>query len=129
MTEIPRVIIGQRGNDMGLWVSRPGVNVHVATEDQLLVSPDTANLRFLMQGQYTRSSPFFIFYGAVLRNVPIVWAQVRRGGITLVPSLQVAVPRGTAVGRSPTYTVSAAKDFMQISGAVQYLVLGARLDA
>lgn len=45
-----RVILGKRGVAYGLWVSRPGIDVLTASEDDLLLSMDTENLQIVASG-------------------------------------------------------------------------------
>jgi hypothetical protein len=46
-----RVIIGKRNNDFGCWVSRPGFDVDICTEEQMLVSPNILYGRAFLSGQ------------------------------------------------------------------------------
>jgi hypothetical protein len=45
-----RVIIGQRGAAIGLWVSKPGIDVFSATERQLLLSHNSYSFQIIYSG-------------------------------------------------------------------------------
>lgn len=45
-----RVILGKRGSEYGIWVSKPGYNVQTATNDQLLLNISQAVDQVIMIG-------------------------------------------------------------------------------
>lgn len=82
-----RVLLGQRGSDYGLWVSKPGQNVLTANADQLLFSPDTQMLQVIYSdvirtsgsggnATYTRSWTNPGFYPFVMAFVTSGWCYV-----------------------------------------------------
>lgn len=45
-----RVCLGQKGSDTGIWVSKPGVNVLTAGEDDMLLSTSFRALQIIASG-------------------------------------------------------------------------------
>jgi hypothetical protein len=59
-----RVLLGKRGTEYGLWVSKPGVNVLSASGAQLMLSTGQRSLQIVRFGAFNRSSG----------SQPISWA-------------------------------------------------------
>ena len=45
-----RIVLGQRGSEGGIWVSKPGYDAMTATEDQCLLSTTTQSLQIVASG-------------------------------------------------------------------------------
>lgn len=115
MTLRGRSIIGQRGSDMGFWVSPPPKDVRTASDEDLLISTSNGvtNLSYISKAQIrlapsARRYIIFTGYGGKLfEPSPIVWAQpydpIRKN--LLVPSLQPNSPFESFTGYPPRYTM------------------------
>lgn len=51
-----RTIIGTRGTDVGIFISKPGIDVLTAAEQDLLLSTSQPSLQFVQMGSITFSS-------------------------------------------------------------------------
>lgn len=132
MTLRPRVLIGQRGSDIGLWVSKPGRNVLTASDDDMLLSPTNPNLAFLIKGQVNLAAAnqqLTVLLGTTLRRAPIVWAQVVKDDQTLIPGLQYDSGLKAAGGAGPRFEITPsvssfmAKNLKTVAYTLQYIVL------
>jgi hypothetical protein len=132
MAALPRVAIGQRATKMGLWVSKPGKNVLTASDDDMLVSPTNPNLAFLLKGQVNltkANQQVAVLFGTTLRRAPIVWAQVIKNGLTLIPALQYDSGLKAAAGAGPRFEITptttglTAKNLKGVAYTLQYMVL------
>lgn len=88
-----RCVVGARNaGEFGLYLSKPGVNVFAAREDQLLISPSNRNLAFVVNGTIVipRSQERTVLYGLdeSLSDLPIVYAQFSHKQVGLVPAFQ-----------------------------------------
>jgi hypothetical protein len=129
----PRVLIGQRNSDIGLWVSKPGKNVLTASDDECLVSPTNPNLAFLIKGQVSLpandGANSTVLYGSTLSDEPIVWAQVIRNSETLIPALQYDTGLNEAGGAPPRWSVTPGLSSFKVTNlqavayTFQYIVL------
>lgn len=45
-----RIILGQRGGISGVWVSKPGVNVHTAGDDDMLMATNIPAFQIVASG-------------------------------------------------------------------------------
>lgn len=93
MSLIPRMIVGRRGNETGVWMSRRGVDVRTAGKNDLLISPTDPNLSFLLNGIVTLapSKTTTVLFGAVLHKPPLVLPQMSYKGESFIPSVQHAI--------------------------------------
>ena len=133
MSLLPRVLVGQRGNAFGLFISKPGKNVLTADDDDLLISPlaTRTNFSFLERGlvQLTRGSvPRTVLFDTV-PNAPIPLTQVHRQGVSYVPALQGDMPKDLRTGFPSRYRVTTGRNFVQFVNLkdriyqVKYLLL------
>ena len=85
-----RLVIGQRGAQSGMWLSRAGVDVLTATEPDLLLSPDYDNLQFFFRGVVTINPSTFadVLFGTTLTFKPLVLFMPMYSGAALVPPVQ-----------------------------------------
>lgn len=132
MTLRPRVLIGRRGTDWGLWVSKPGKDVLTAPDDDMLLSPTNPNLAFLVKGQVNLTSnqqSVTVLFGTTLRRAPIVWPQIVKAGQTLIPPLQYDTQLKSAAGIGPRWELTPTTDRFKVTNlkavsyTLQYLVL------
>lgn len=78
-----RLVIGERSGSMGLWVSRPGIDVFSATPDQMLFAMESI-MSLHMKGSVTlsvgsRNQTTTISHGLGYRPICMVQASVSVG--------------------------------------------------
>lgn len=85
-----RVLLGQRGSDYGLWVSKPGQNVLTAPDRQLQFNSNLPAFGILEQGTYTvnwniSAGPFDgghshdVMFAQSYGTPPLVWIDLPVG--------------------------------------------------
>lgn len=133
MSFLPRQLWGERGGEIGIWVSEPRFNVLTASEDRLHILPanDRQNLSFLAKGRrelLPRKTTFVPY--ETLEREPLIWTQVSKNNITFLPSMQSDNLRpGLDIGtpsrfrvrpRLNGFTVDNEKDKVYV---LQYLII------
>ena len=71
-----RVVLGARGSEMGIWVSKPGYNVLTASEADMLLSSNQTTAQIVQTGRINASGnayPYLVTFPN-LEYTPIVMA-------------------------------------------------------
>jgi hypothetical protein len=73
----PRLLIGQRGNDYGMWLSKRGKDATTATDDDMLISPTANNFQFFANGvvDLKALTDVSVNYGIAVDEIPLVYSQ------------------------------------------------------
>lgn len=132
---VDRLIVGQRSNKVGAWLSKPGKDVQGAIKDDLLISSsdDFSNVSFLdhVFVRVKLGGSKFVLYGADFRPlIPLVLAQTCQNDKLLMPALQPGVGVDAKLGRPPRWKMTLRSYGFEIFNTVsleydiQALVLG-----
>lgn len=72
-----RMVIGKRGSEMGLWLSKSGIDVLTAEEKDLLVSSSETRFAFLTNGEVVvpHGGNATVNYPVTLTNEPLLLLQ------------------------------------------------------
>ena len=86
----PRVILGTRSGNTGLWVSAPGKDANSTTYEDLLIDTDRGNLIPVFRGQISNptlsynasltSVPYLIYYDPYYGGTPGQWYVIWQAG-------------------------------------------------
>jgi len=130
-----RLLIGERGNKVGLWLSRPGKSVFSNDPDDFLISSSDAfsNISFLdhIFVHLRQRGSHRVEYGTSFAPLtPLVFAQTCKGERNLVPSLQTGMGIEDALDRPPRWRIHMfpngcdVNNLVKIPFDIQALVLG-----
>lgn len=112
MSLIPRLIIGQRSasnTDVGVWLSKRGVNARTASVDDLLISPTDPALSFLAVGIASAAkgaTAIVRFNSNAASRVPVVFFQTSRNGVGHTPEVTTN-EYSISLGQPPFYRIDA----------------------
>lgn len=132
MSLLPRVLVGQKGAQVGLWVSKPGFNVQTAADDDMLLSPTAPNVAFLFKGRVSvtaANQERTVLFGTTLSEAPIIWGQVWKDDTTFIPSMQAYLSINAGGGSPKRYEIFPARtqfrfvNLKSVAYSFQYMVL------
>ncbi|HLL28591.1 MAG TPA: LamG domain-containing protein [Xanthobacteraceae bacterium] len=119
--------------DYGVWLSKPGIDVFTATDDQCLLTTGAKNFQFLMRGSVAvpASTNVTVYFGTTLASIPVIGWGVKKtvGGWINLPAFDSNLPNdGEALGIvmkvQPFTDRIVFKNIYTIDETVVYVVLG-----
>lgn len=120
----PRLLIGERSGEFAVWLSAPGKDVLTASEDELLVSPDSQNLSFVANGVANlaslKTTQVLYDLDEDLSDAPVVISQFSYKNRGFVPQIQfreASLPN--VIELPPRYVLTPSTDRMTIRSLIK----------